>query len=683
MSVIQVSLRILIDTYGFYQILVTDISWGLLPSKEYGSIIMLVSMLDGFMVALKFDLPQDLGRILSREKKHKIFRLKYGIELGSVGSSGKRLVDDKSGPKLIENVLQYEMEEEDDEEEEDVEGNVEIDDSLENENMDIDQDDDPIDVDNDTQPKQVETHTPGGKKRIQPVLLNDPNRQNGKSSDVLSARKIKHNSKKSKSDTNGVISALEKAASAAEGVSNKNPRHATPIDRYQKSPNTASHEQTIHAPPISQGLGFQSIQTIIPPNSNKKTYTVYLNSSKPDFSVLEEKQSSSSSQSVTVTATCTNSTQSPPGIGKGVPCVTLSIIRDGVRTWRDHILGTTCTSFAACSSLIAVGTFDGSIYLYGTSLSSGWESGISFRSHVPLVMTGSIVHLCFSEKRGNVANQSKSVEIIVLTSDGNFGVYNILPDLKLLYKGSVSGPMNQMYLSTTNQIQPQSMSLPEVARIFTTDTRHLVLVLSHSKNTKVHVGGMIQGFVYNQNLEAWLRISDDRFLYSNFYSSVPSSKLSNGLLSSLDETVKGCKNGNNNNRRGTMETSAAAMYYLKEDDESNLQSFVTRAHCEDRLACAVLMRSKVDFEIWFSLYIRRLCLEDDSNQLRFVIDLLLNKANGMQNSESQTCWWLSAGHDILGMKKKQIIEKMVIPELQKNLSMMRLVNEIITEISFI
>ena len=193
---------------------------------------------------------------------------------------------------------------------------------------------------------------------------------------------------------------------------------------------------------------------------------------------------------------------------------------------------------------------------------------------------------------------------------------------------------------------------------------------------------MIQGFVYDQNLETWLRISDERFVYSNFYSSVPSSKLSTGLLSSLDENVKRCKNWNNSNRRGS-EESAAAMYYLDEDDEYSLQSFVTRAHCEDRLACATIMKSEVDFKQWFSLYIRRLCLECDSDHLRFVIDLLLNDTNEFQNNEKSSCWWLSPGSHILELSKKQIVQRLVIPELSKNRSLQRLLNEIATELNSI
>ncbi|KAL7451410.1 hypothetical protein ACHAWC_003252, partial [Mediolabrus comicus] len=88
---------------------VTDISWGLVRSSNgdgKDSLIMIVSLLDGFVVALHFSIPAEVGggRLLSSEKTKRIFRVKYGIDDG-----GKRLVDD-SGPALIENALQFTME---------------------------------------------------------------------------------------------------------------------------------------------------------------------------------------------------------------------------------------------------------------------------------------------------------------------------------------------------------------------------------------------------------------------------------------------------------------------------------------------------------------------------------------------------------------------------------------------
>jgi protein HIRA/HIR1 len=332
--------------------------------------------------------------------------------------------------------------------------------------------------------------------------------------------------------------------------------------------------------------------------------------------------------------------------------------------------------------------------MYGTSPTSGWDSGIGIRSHSPFVMTSSVVHISLKEKETERIRGIPKVEMLVLSSDGKFGVYSILPVMKLLYKGDILAPMNQMRSSISNLVPQRgsNISLPELARIFITDSEHLLLVLSHPKDCSAHMGGMVQGFVYNRSMEVWARVSDERFLYSNFYTTVPTSKLSHGLLSSLDETVKGGRNGRQSQRRGMVETSAAAMYYLNEDDESSLQLYATRAHCEDRLACALALQSSSDFKHWFCLYIRLLCMEADSNQLRFIIDMLLNERDSTDSMETSmeidkdcetSCWWLLPGSDVLGHKKRDIVEKVIIPEMSKNRSLQRLMNEIATELNSI
>ena len=655
---------------------------------------MLVSLLDGFMVGLKFDLPNELGKILSKEKRHKIFRLKYGIELGSIGSSGRRLVDDKSAPKLIENVLQYAMEDDDDEDEDGSSGSE----LSEMEEDGIDHNLQPSNVDM-RLPNQIESRSKNGKKRIKPVLLNESGRQStSKSADMhMNGRKNKTGSSKEKSKGGNVPGALnlaEKAATIAEGISAKT-RHGTSVDEQGNNPNTGgikniSQRNSVH---LSHNIGLQSMLNVVPPKMNQSVYTVELQRPKSAFSVLEDHRDRSTSTSdVTVIASCTNSTHSPPGMGRGVPCATLSLNRGGDRTWSDHILGTHCTSIAACSSLLVVGTFDGTVYLYGTSPTSGWDSGIAFRSHAPFVMSSSVTHLSLREKDVEQKSNVPKVEMLVLTSDGAFGIYSIMPFMKLIYKGNILPPMNQMRLSVSNHTTQRSdnthISSPELARIFITKSEHLLLVLCHSKNSNVQVGGMIQGFVYNRNMEVWTRISDDRFLYSNFYTTVPTSKLSHGLLSSLDETVKGGKNRCQSQRKGMIETSASAMYYLHEDDAHSLQSLATRAHCEDRLACALVLQSSSDFKHWFSLYIRQLCIEADSGQLRFIIDMLLNENNLADSIETDkncemSCWWLIPGSSVLGLNKRSIVSQVVIPEMSKNRSLQRLMNEIATELNSI
>ena len=115
---------------------VTDISWGLVRrsssrqvsnggeggGNDHDSLVMIVSLLDGYVVALHFDIPTEVGgqHILSSEKVRQIFRIRYGIpdfEPGSCygfspgrrRSPQKRIVD-TGGPQFVENPLQITME---------------------------------------------------------------------------------------------------------------------------------------------------------------------------------------------------------------------------------------------------------------------------------------------------------------------------------------------------------------------------------------------------------------------------------------------------------------------------------------------------------------------------------------------------------------------------------------------
>jgi protein HIRA/HIR1 len=344
-------------------------------------------------------------------------------------------------------------------------------------------------------------------------------------------------------------------------------------------------------------------------------------------------------------------------------------------------MGTNCTALDACSSFIALGSYDGSIYLYSRSQSLGWSSGVAFRSHAPIIMNGSVIRLSLNEIECNESG-SKNVEMVVVTSDGSFGVYSILPGLKLQYKGTIIPPMNQMRLSVSHrsgQNGNEANEVPDLARIVFTDAHDLLLVLCH-KIKNVPVGGILNGFIYNRELQAWMRISDSRFKYSKLFSSISTSYLSKGYLSNIDQVVHTISGVSEINRRAlATDTSASEMYYVNEDDEHNLQSFSTRAHCEDRIACSIALRSKEDFEHWLRLYARILVADGDSDTLRLLTDMLLGR-DQIQGDVSE-CWWMYPSVSILGLNRTEAIQKIIVPEMTKNRSLQRLTNEIVTDLS--
>jgi len=739
---------------------VTDISWGLIPSSSSQSttssepqpsqsLALVISLLDGYVVALCFQTPGEVGTILSNEKRDRIFRLKYGINLGSSDGAGlgfggmgspstqrRRLVDDKSGPKLIENMLQYAMEDDADRRQQQHQANTsEGGDSFSNSSDEegggggnqFGDDNDDAASDNEKQRKSMLLL---GKKRVQPVLMPISNGAGGKGAmleerivtseahhtsntfknapaggvsrngDNNSRRKSVSKLRKKENAVSDALQSAEKAASAAEGVSVKSTKRddskiggATGIQgstENETSGQQNKREQAKMARPLVGEAG--GIHTVISPGSSQTIYTVNLTA---DIRLKDtDIDQNTRMPSEKVVASCTNSIQKLPGFNGSFPCATLSISCGGKVTWKDQIVGAHCTTLASTSSLMIVGTNDGTIYVYGTSPSLGWKSGIGFRSHPPFIMGTSVVRLTLrqtiSEK---IDNGIVQCEMLVVMADGSFGVYKMMPSPNLSYKGSLLAPMNQMRISSrksSQQVDLSAIPFPKLARIQLTESNHLLLILSQPPSISGStVGGMLQGFLYNRDMELWMRVSDNRFMFSTFYSTIPCTKLAHGLLSKLDRTIQA-----QTPRRGIMSETSAAGIYQNNNEEDDLNSIFTRSHCEDRIACALALRSSSDFRYWLSQYIRRLASEGNQTHLRFVVDMLLDKVTqtGNVNAPSQceegtgnylACWWLSSAKSVLGLNRREAVQQVVIPEMSKNRALQRLMNEIATEINVV
>eukprot|EP00957_Ditylum_brightwellii_P019178 1445663-Ditylum_brightwellii.AAC.1 len=406
---------------------------------------------------MKFNFKDEVGQVLSNEKHRRIFRLKYGIELnlredgsgsGGMGNNKRRLVDDNSGPKLIENALQFTLEEQ---------GNVSSSDEdgvEEDENRSAPKRTTPPKRPADVKSQQVESRiTSTGKKRIQPVLMNEnadddnndekdgkdrsqdgtnsnePSQSGADGLDDVMGRldermkkgdDVTASGKKKKKKSDPVEDALKsaaKAAAAAEGVSVKSSKREKEDSPSRGSSTMRQQRQGMEQNGMRTSPMLSSISpltagnlavgaTMIPPSSNR-VFSVNLDtSSVPSLSSggLEEDTVDNNGDTVTVVADCTNTMQIIPVNDKGaggasLPCATLSIGRTGQVCWKDQIFGTSCTCIAATSSFLGVGTSDGSIYLYGTSPTSGWASCKAFRSHPPLILGSAIVQLRLKEQK--------------------------------------------------------------------------------------------------------------------------------------------------------------------------------------------------------------------------------------------------------------------------------------------
>lgn len=647
---------------------VTDLAWGQVPNGN--DMILLVSLLDGNVVALKFGIPNELGPVLSESMQNRVFQLRYGLDFDDDVGLGRRLfVGDGSGPRLVENALQIALEEQEDEDEDNdvVMGDA----SSSDDDVPISQLGSPRTLKSQQSETQVK-----GKKRIRPVLMTTTSA--GGKEKKNKATMNGDNGKKKKKSSDPAKDALEsaaRAASAAEGISTASPKRAS-----QKGQTTGGHtEQT----PTSRQHGHQHRQAITPfvtqigapqiPHSTSRIHSIKLplSPASPDDMATGDNGDKDTAK---VIADCTNTTQTPKGSsGQTVSCAVLSISRGGKALWKDEITGTTCSAIAGTQKVLAVGTADGAVYLYGTSPGLGWASVMAVRSHPPLIFGQAIVSLQLKEDHA-----SHQLEMLVVTSDGSFGVYTLVPELKLCYKGSIMPAMTHMILASYGSVNSDTV-LPKLARIQITDSSQLLLILSLQASTSrsndarnrsssgatqsVGVGGGLQGFVYKRSMELWMRVADSRFILSDFYSTLPNNVKAGpkGILFKMEDAVK-----------SGSAMSCAAMFQNAQGTNGG-SNIVTRSHCEDRMACAAALGSVDEFKRWFMLYIQTLSKGGHVDQLRLLVDMLLDYSEALT---THSWWWLSLAPAVLSLDRKEMVRSIVIPEMSKNRALQRVTNEI-------
>jgi protein HIRA/HIR1 len=433
---------------------VTDLAWG----RRQRDLMLLVSLLDGQVVALLFRVPDELGRLLKPSDQARVFQLRYGIDLNDVGERGLRrlFVGENSGPKLIENALQYTLEDRDDEEDEE--------ESSDNDQSSNGGDRPPAQQIDNVLAAQSESTGKGGKKRIRPVLMrvDDDN-----------------TTKKSKSLSNG---GGEKKMTKKKSTTQKTRQESAGETSVSEQQPQEQHHNGLNAGQRQVPVPIAAIHTATPqiPHSTDRIHTVELPILKnaATAAMLQTNVNGFGGQGSTTSfvADCTNSIQVPArSAGSALSCTTLTISRNGHAMWRDQLPGSSCCAMAACQQLLVVGTSDGCVQLYGTSPTLGWASGASFRSHPPLVFGSPIVALQLHETRAMDESNITQIEMLVVDADGKFGVYQVFPALKIRCKGSIMAPMAHMSLSAD---MSKEIHLPKLARIQIAETKRLLLILS-------------------------------------------------------------------------------------------------------------------------------------------------------------------------------------------------------------
>ena len=606
---------------------VTDMSWGVAADH----LLLAVGLLDGHVVMLKLGIPDEVGRLLPPADQAKLFRLRYGIDTNDPSSYG-RLMDD-GRPKLIETALQLTLEDEQDDDDEDEE-----------------------EVAQEPAPARAvhqltgRSKTKDGKKRVQPVLMTTQKKT------APPAKRVKT----STTPVNALEHAqqiAEKAAAAAKTTSPlRNVTMGGPV-----SPPASPVRLPPHAPAVVATTGVTA-SVVALPYSTERVHTVEL---PLEPGLMTETP-------VRWTAECHNRPSQVPMGSKGtsLPCLDVTLCRDGRPVWQDQIVGTSCSALAGNAHVLAVGCTDGCIQLYGASPLHGWRSETALRAFPPLVLGHPIVALEIKVWQG-------SPSLLVVTADGSFGVYRLQPTLGKVLTGSVLPALTHMANTT---LQGDKI-LPNLSRCQLTDKGQILLLLSSSAaaaaslggEVSTTVGGSVQGFVYHCDLELWLRISDSRFVLSDFYSSLPLRQTSEtGPLKQLDDSVRlgAMEAALKPSQRRRHDTSTANIMYKT----AEVGNFVpTKAHCEDRMACAIALNSPHEFRQWLKVYAKTLVAGGQENLLRTLVDILLG-------TPDDGGWWLSIGLDSLGLDRKALLKKVVLPAMSKNRALQRLTNELAVEL---
>jgi len=661
---------------------VTDLAWG----KVNDHILLLVALLDGQVVALRFGVGAELGKLLKPAEQARVFQLRYGIDLGDTDMGRRRLfVGGNSGPRLIENSLQFTLED-------DQNGTTDIAETRIEE---------PLERNNnkslsgaELKASQTESRSIGGKKRIQPLLMSVdapptkvPKTSNGAGADKNSKRRVEN-----------IEDAMDLAAKAVANASAVGQQPANSSQTQQSLAESQSRpvrgmvQQQNPSNGLVSHLSGPSMSSPQIPHSTDRIHSVDLPVELEGFTTT------------TFTADCMNFVQPRhASLGGTLSSTALTISRSGQELYKDQLSGTSCSAIAASKNLLAVGTSDGCIQLYGTSPTIGWKSGQAFRSHPPIVFGRPIVALKLQDSNRVDGDGQLQTDLLVVSADGSFGVYSMNPSLKVVFRGSILPPMSHMILSSDLSHESQ---LPKLTRIQLTETGKLILLLSlgplHSRSSQggnrdggieasVGVGGSLQAFMYDPLAELWMRVADSRFILSDFYSVLPSvnsKQQSSGELSKLEDSVRlgSAASTLRTARRGRPMSSIADSAYRSADSDSG-NDLITRSHCEDRLACAIALNSVSEFQHWLSMYARILSMSGSESGLRLLVDLLTGRSlvdvDIERKDKGASCWWLSQAPKILSLDRIGLVKTCILTEMSKNRALQRMTNEIALEVESI
>jgi protein HIRA/HIR1 len=674
--------------------MVTDLAWGVANNSD---LLIFVSLLDGHVVAIRFGVPTELGEILSEQEQARVFRLRYGIDHENGGFARQRrlLVGDDASLTFIENPLQMTLERQSAKQVRAEVGPNSLKLAPEH-SLNL--------PPGSTEPMQV-SKTANGKKRVRPLLMN---------TETVSSKRPQSSAQVNEASEapSTVVDPMERAMDAARRASSLMETNIRDV-----AVENVAREKIIDSSTRPADLPFAA-----PPSVTYRADAVGSSSYSLPHTIARFGSAElptgriASFRDLQPVENCTlqysNTSTAPRGAsGNNFPCINVSIKVGGTVTWKDYLPGTFCSAVAVNQYCMAIGTADGQIQLFGASPTIGWTSGSAFRSHPPMVIGHPIVALQLQHIHHTVSK----VLMLVVSGDGSFGVYSVIPALSLEYKGSILPALSHMSLSAAAMNSSNLRRQPKLSRALITDSERLLILLSFGregpKNSQgsdisniqhvdvstrqsVGVGGALQAYLYQTTTQLWLRISDSRFVLSHFHTPFPMSGNGSGPegkgdesseMTRLEEMVRlgAFESGLHFARSGTADLDALAgtLLDVSGSNESDRILVYTSSHCEDRLAVAVALSSPTDYKAWLSRYVRTLARAGKAGVIRQLVDAILPKiSRDSAYNEGNSFWWLSGAPEGLRLDRVDIVKSIILPEMSNNRALQRLTNEIMMEV---
>jgi len=281
---------------------------------------------------------------------------------------------------------------------------------------------------------------------------------------------------------------------------------------------------------------------------------------------------------------------------------TIICAQNGKILWEDRLKSH--ATFLVChSKFFAVGCSDGLLFLYS----------FAGRYILPALVLGD--PLCALEVSANG-------HLMAITSSASVHIWDIL---------------NQRVVLQTSLLPILSSDIQLKRAKLSEDGKPLITLST------------FQSFLYHTGMQVWLRVADDRFTHSEFYSILQPIETI-GLLSEL-------------------QTQAVPSFPSLHGIAADQRAVETISHLEHQLASAQALNSPKEYKFWLVNYVRKLTTDANESKLRELCSFLLGPPDKISDMKKSS--WKST---ILALPKRELL-KDLMPIISENRGLQRFVNE--------